>query len=258
MNILTKIKFNISFLIILLLGMVTGLYKEVLIFSSLILIHEAGHLVIGLIFRKEIEKVTIYMFGGYIKFKSKINTPFLEDFFIAIAGFISQTIYLLVILLLYKQGIVTEFYHTSFIKYYWGILIFNLVPIHPLDGYKLLKIILLRFFSFKLANKIGICISFIMVLVTLCLSFVYKMSFNYLLIFSLLIKEIYTEYQNQNLVFNKFLLERYLYDFSFKRRTVFKHNQVSKMFKDRKHLFKDKNGYKTEKQILNKRFDLKR
>ena len=257
MNLLTKININISFLILLLLGMITGLFKEIIIFTSIILIHELGHLTIGSLFNKKVEKINIYMFGGYIKFKSYVNSSFIEEFSIGMAGFLFQTIYYLTIILFFNLNIITSTYFLLFKQYYFAILIFNLIPIYPLDGHILVKLFLMKIFPFKIAHRLGIYISFIIAFIVLILSIIYNLSLNYFMILTLLIKELILEYKQRHLIFNKFLLERHLYKFNFKKRKVFKHNKVNKMYKGVKHTFKDRLGYKTEKQILNKKFDLK-
>lgn len=257
MSILNKVNINISFLIIILAGLVTGLFKEIIIFTSIIIIHECGHLIIGLLSKKEIESISFYIFGGYIKFKGYVNTSFFEEFIISIGGFISQSIYYLIIIIFYKLDIITLDFYTLFKQYYFSILLFNLIPIYPLDGAVVLKLILMFLFPFKIAHKLCIYISLIIALIVLILSIINDLSLNYFLIFILLIKEILIEYKNHNMIFNKFLLERYLYKFNFKKKKVFKHNKLNKMYKGKYHTFRDDLGYKTEKQILNKKFDLK-
>ena len=51
-----------------------------------------------------------------------------------------------------------------------------------------------------------------------------------------------------------FLMERYLYSFSFKKRKKVKN--IGSMFRDYKHLFYIDNKYQTENEILQKRFDI--
>lgn len=257
MNILSKIHINLSFLLIILLGLITGLFKEIIIFSSIIIIHEIGHLVVGLLMKKEVESISLYIFGGYIKFKGYVNTSFFEDFIISIAGFLFQTLYYLVIMIFYKLNIVTDDFYYLFKEYHLAILLFNLIPIYPLDGAALFKVLIMWILPFKLAHQVVIYTSFIMSVVVLILSIIYNLSLNYILIFILLIKEIFSEYKNHNMVFNKFLLERHLYKFDFKKKKIFTHNKLKRMYKGRYHTFKDNLGYRTEKQVLNKKFDFK-
>ena len=62
---------------------------------------------------------------------------------------------------------------------------------------------------------------------------------------------------NHKLIFNKFLLERYLYHFNFKKLKIIKSENINKMKRDYKHIFYYNEKYETEKNILKKKFDIK-
>ena len=61
-------------------------------------------------------------------------------------------------------------------------------------------------------------------------------------------------YKEKDLIFNKFLLERYLNEFKFKKEKAI--NDVSKMKKNYRHLFYIDNKYMTESTFLKKMFDI--
>ena len=66
--------------------------------------------------------------------------------------------------------------------------------------------------------------------------------------------EVNKYYKEKDLIFNKFLLERYLNNINFKKEKVI--NDVSKMKKDYRHLFYIDNKYMTESTFLKKMFDI--
>ena len=76
-----------------------------------------------------------------------------------------------------------------------------------------------------------------------------------LLIVSVIINNLIKYYKNINYYFNKFLLERYLYKFEFKKTK--KITKICQMHKEKYHIIKEKNGYITEKQYLKDRFHRK-
>ena len=76
---------------------------------------------------------------------------------------------------------------------------------------------------------------------------IYKTPTYYLVLFFLLVK-VYDEFKNRNIYYNKFLLERYLYDFKFKDTKII--NSVNMFFKGKKHIIKKENGYSYEKEYL--------
>ena len=73
-------------------------------------------------------------------------------------------------------------------------------------------------------------------------------------VFLFLLTKSIIEFKNHSLIFNKFLLERFLYNFSFKKKYFIKSNNLEKMKRDKKHYFLIKEKYIAENEILRKRF----
>ena len=133
-NILNKIYFHPIFLMTLLLFISIGYFRFLFYFMLLILIHELGHILISLIFKWNIDKIIILPFGGLTKYNEIINRPLIEEFLIAISGIIFQLIFYILI----KDYI--DYKYFSAINYF--IILFNLIPIYPLDGSKILNLLL--------------------------------------------------------------------------------------------------------------------
>ena len=132
--------------------MVTGNFKVFLFFSCIIIVHEFGHVVAAIYYKWKIEKIILLPFGALTVFSEKINRPLKEEFIILIFGPLFQIVF--TIFFINDRNIV---------NYSNLILMFNLLPIYPLDGSKLLNIILNKLISFKKSHLITIYISFIMV-----------------------------------------------------------------------------------------------
>ena len=77
------------------------------------------------------------------------------------------------------------------------------------------------------------------------------------MIILILIHKVITEYQKRYMLFSKFLLERTLYSYFFKRRKIVYGENLKKMMRDVSHLFYKNGTYYTEKEILKKMFDFK-
>ena len=89
-------KIHILFYITGLICFITGFFKNFIIFTSIILIHELGHITSALIFKWNIEKVIILPFGGITIFNERIDKSLLEEFIIAIMGPIFQIIFMII------------------------------------------------------------------------------------------------------------------------------------------------------------------
>ena len=223
--------------------MITGNFKVFFFFTIIIIIHELGHILSALYYNWQIEKIIILPFGALTIFHEKLNKPLKEEFIILIMGPLFQIIF-------------TYFFvkNNNLLNYSNLILAFNLLPIHPLDGSKLLNIILNKLTNFKKSHIITIYISFITIIII-----VIKENFN--LIFTIILLfitiKVVDEYKNHNIIFNKFLLERYTNKFNFKKKKIIKGINLNKMKRDYKHIFYTNNHYHSEKEILKKKFDLK-
>lgn len=219
------------------------MFKDFVIFSSIICIHELGHILVAFFFHWQIDKIIILPFGGITIFKESLNKPLTQELCIAIAGPIFQmTFYFL-----FGQ------YHPLFFLYHYSILLFNLLPIVPLDGSKMVSIFLHKFFSFKKTGYITLWVSIFTIIIILGYGYIKNYNISLIIILLFLVLEIIKQWGKQKYYFQKFLLERHLYNYHFKKEKVI--DKVEKMQKEKRHLFKIGQNYYTEKEILRKKFD---
>ena len=135
------------------------------------IIHELGHLLAGLLMGMKPEKVEIMPFGVSISFKIKVkeynkrvkkgNLLEIKKIIVALAGPITNFIIILITynlnMDLLKSILII---YTNFL-----IMIFNLVPIYPLDGGRILKGILYIFLGKRKSEKYVNTISKITVII---------------------------------------------------------------------------------------------
>ena len=244
-NILNKIYLHPFFLVTLLLFVFIGRFRFIIYFMLLILVHELGHVLISLIFKWKIDKIIILPFGGLTKYNEIINRPLIEEFFVAISGILIQIIF-------YKFiHDYIDYKYFSLINYF--IIIFNLLPIYPLDGSKILNVFFNKITSFKNSILLTVIVSYFSIIILSLLLFnTNKLLF---MIFIFLFIEVNKYYNEKDLIFNKFLLERYLNNIKFRKEKII--NNVCKMKKDYRHLFYIDNKYMTENTFLKKMFDFK-
>ena len=222
--------------------------KEFLMVFFIIIFHEIGHLLMAKYFKWNFDKICIYPFGGCTKFDEKINRPLHEEFLILINGPLFQIILFFIVTILLDQGLITYRNYIIFNNYSLTLLVFNLLPIYPLDGGRILNIIMNYFLPYKKGNLYIIFISSLTLIIIL---FCYK-NLNFLLMSLLLFFEIFLYFKRQNFLYNKMLLERYMYSFPFKKFKVVKNKDS--LYKDRNHVIYYENKYITEKEYLKKRF----
>ena len=118
----------------------------------------------GLIFSCPCECITILPFGINASIKNKEKLKSYQECLIYIAGPLMYFVNLFLIEYLLKIGFISYIGYIRANESNLLILIFNLLPILPLDGGNIIKCILSRFFRIKVVNKISLSISLICLL----------------------------------------------------------------------------------------------
>ena len=149
------------------------IYAMIMIFA---IIHELGHLLTGLLMGMKPEKIEIMPFGVTISFKinakeynkkiKKGNILEIKKIIVALAGPITNFIIILIASNL-KINLIKSLLiiYTNFL-----IMIFNLLPIYPLDGGRILKGILHIIFGKRKSEKYTNIISNIAVIIITSIS----------------------------------------------------------------------------------------
>lgn len=244
---LSKLKINNYTLILLFLSLITGLFKEIIVIFTIIIIHEFGHYIMMEKYKFNVKEIVIYPFGGITKLDDIIDKPLKEEFLVTIMGPLFQEILYIIILILYRQNNISEYIYLLYKNYNYSILLFNLLPIIPLDGSKIINIFLNKIFNFKISYLSNIIISILSLILFLAIS---NIDSSYYVIVIFLIFQIIYSIKNKNIIYNRFLLEKRLYKNEYHKYK--KIRKLDNMFRNKKHLIKDKNMYILENKYLKK------
>ena len=229
--------------IVCLLFVFLGYFNLYLSFFIVLIIHELGHIFFSLVFKWKIKQIIFMPLGLLLKFEDNLNKPLIEEFIISIMGIIFQLIF---ILFIHNNNLITA----SNI-----ILLFNIIPIYPLDGSKVLNIVLNKITNFKNSYFLTLIVSLFTIIIILSISLI---NLSLLPVISMLplLKNIIELFCERNNVFIKFLLERYLYSFNFKRNIII--YNINDMKRDCYHYFYINNNKFSEKEMLKRYFNLKK
>ena len=223
--------------LLIIISLLSGRFKTISLYLLLIIIHELGHLLIGVFFNWKIDKIYIYPLGGLTKFKEKINKPFIEELLVNIMGPLFQIIFTLII----------KRYDKNILLFSNSLLAFNLLPIIPLDGGKLLNIFLFLFKPIKKSIKYIIILSHVTYFVLLF--YIIRInSLFFLIIFISLIFKIIEESKKNMFYFNKYLLEKYLYVFKYKKNIII--DDINQIYKYKNNFIKINNKLYNEKEYV--------
>lgn len=246
-NILNKIKIDYMTYLLLLIGFLTGLFKSLIYLYIIVIIHELGHLFIAILLSWKIDKIIIYPFGGYIKFNEIIDKPLIEEFLVSIFGLLFQFIYFFIIYLLHEKNIISNDMYLITRKYNFLIFIFNIIPILPLDGYKILNIIFNKIFNYRLSFNISLIISIILLIFFI---FFLKL-YNSIFLILFIINEHKKYIKNKNYYYNLFLYEKLIYKQNFKSNKYVK--SIYNIYRNKNNYIKYNGIYIREYRLLKKR-----
>ena len=195
------------------------------------------------IFKIEIKEIYIYPLGGISKLKIDLNINPIKEFLILIMGPLFQLLgsFILIRIMPYNKEIISI--------YNYGILGFNLLPIYPLDGGKLLKLVLDNFITYKNSFKLTIIISYLIVFIIWLIN---KSTINILVMISFLVLLITKEKSKLNYYYQKFILERYLNNYKFKDSKIISND--NNFYRNKKHIIKSNDKYYLEREYLEKMY----
>ena len=226
-------------------AVVTASFFSFCVITFLIVIHEIGHFLMAYLLGGKIYKILIYPLGGISKFSTSYNISLFKEFIILLFGPLFQILgWLLLIHLFPEKEVLISTYH-------YGILFFNLLPIYPLDGGKLLCLVFHTIFSYKKAFYFTFCAGYLLLL-CFFIFIVFSFSFNILFLSVFLLIKLMKEYQQIPYFYEKFLLERYLNHYYFKKSKLIRDSD--KFCRGYRHLIKEGDFYYLEDEYLEKKY----
>lgn len=231
--------------ILILLIILCGRFNYFIIICLIICFHDLGHIIFMLLYKIKINKIIILPFGSIIDSNIKYNEKSYIKLLIGIAGIFNQLLLFIICYFLLKINIISYLSYNIFLKYNKYIILFNLLPIYPLDGLKLISSLIENILPYKIHLYI---INIISLLSLILLIIITRFSFDILNVIFLLIYKTYEEILNINIIFYKFLLERYLYIKNYKHIIY---------IRNIKYIYKNKYNFINnipENKILNKLF----
>ena len=192
------------------LAIITARFMELTLFLLIILIHELGHAAAASFFSWRIKRIALLPFGGVAEMDEHGNRPIKEEMIVILAGPLQHLWMMGGAFLLFQFALLPKELFDIFIYYNLMVLLFNLLPIWPLDGGKLVFLFLSVIHSFPKAHQTAMMISASsIILFTVFTVFLSPTNLNIWVIIAFLLFSLYYEWKQGRYVFIRFLLERY-------------------------------------------------
>ncbi|WP_373896267.1 M50 family metallopeptidase [Virgibacillus sp. CBA3643] len=209
-NYLPKIHVHPILFVFLFISFVTGAFMELAIILAVVLFHELGHYTAATVFKWRIQGIMLWVFGGVMDTDEHGNRPIRQEAIVTIAGPFQHIIIYLILFFLASAELGSSSVLELIFYYNTVILVFNLLPIWPLDGGKLLFLGLSAFLPYKRAYQSVIIFSMIVSLFLLIFQLVlFPFTLSAFLVMIFLFMENRSEWKKRYYVFIRFLLKRY-------------------------------------------------
>ncbi|MFC3883083.1 M50 family metallopeptidase [Bacillus songklensis] len=207
---LTNIHIHPLFWAVFGIGIVTAHFQQLVILFFIVLIHELGHAAAASFFSWRIKRIMLLPFGGVAEVEEHGNRPFREELIVIISGPLTHLVLMAISYVLVSFSIISYELHQQFIVQNMMILGFNLLPIWPLDGGKLLFLFFTRTLPFLQAYKKMLYASGSLLAGLLLFSaFFYFQQLHLWMVLGFLGFSIYHEWRHRQYVYLRFLLDRY-------------------------------------------------
>ena len=238
------ISLDITTVILYFLMCLTGDFKRVILTFIIIIIHETGHLIFLKNFKVSVTKLTIYPFGGLIETDKLINFSPLKELLISIGGLLNQLILYIFFFYLYKYNLINTYTYNLFLSINTSLILFNIIPIYPLDGYIILNSIFNIYIPYLKSNVLSLIISIITLIIFILYSYNYKI--NSIFVISFLLYKLYNYLKDYKYIHNKFILERSMYNIPYNK-IIYLNTYNPYLLKLNKYYYFN---YKSEKEVI--------
>ena len=191
-------------------AVITGRFTDLAMLFLIVFVHELGHGAAAAFFSWRIRRLYLLPFGGVAEMDEHGNRPLKEEAIVTLAG-PAQHIWLMgAAFILFQLQWISAYKFELFILYNFMILFFNMLPIWPLDGGKLLFMFLSLNRSFPDAMQKALIASFAGLGIFASASLILNpFNLHFWIVTTFLLFSLYQEWKQRRYVFMRFLLERY-------------------------------------------------
>lgn len=210
LSLIKKIKINPLFWFVIGIGVLSGYFKELIFVFSIVFIHELGHSVAAHYFKWKIKKIELLPFGGVAEVEEYGNRPLKEEFIVIIAGPLQHVWLIGLSFFLLQFDFWTAADHHMFVTHNLMVLLFNLLPVWPLDGGKLLYLFFSKKLPFQKSLEVTLKSSFAILCVFSIISFyIFPFHLNLIVVLIFLFFTHYFDWKKRSFAYMRFLMERH-------------------------------------------------
>ncbi|MDF9295982.1 MULTISPECIES: M50 family metallopeptidase [Geobacillus] len=192
------------------MAVLTAHFKQLCLLFFIVLVHELGHAAAAAFFSWRVKRILLLPFGGVAEVEEHGNRPFREEWIVTLAG-PAQHLWLgAAAFFFWKAGWMDDGSWELFFRYNVAVFGLNLLPVWPLDGGKLLFLLLSYRRPFSEAHRNMVAISAaVLVAGVILLLVAAPRQLELWVIATFLAHAVWQEWKQHPYIVMRFLLERY-------------------------------------------------
>ncbi|NLM22400.1 MAG: peptidase M50 [Peptococcaceae bacterium] len=148
-----KIRIHPTFIALLVLCALGGLLTRALLVFGLVILHEIVHILVAKGFGVKLKSVELYPYGGTAVLEDSFEGKKVDESIIAFAGPAFNFLLFIIFQYLRWEGIIHGPWSLEFVKINFWLACFNLIPVLPLDGGRMVRAFLAGTFGFVKTTK---------------------------------------------------------------------------------------------------------
>ena len=146
------LKVNPFFFLFLAGAYLYGRLPEALVLFAIVLWHESAHVLMAKWYKLEVIDIELLPFGGVARLGALLQLNPELEWVVAVVGPISNVVLVFLSYALVPYLSVSQEWHDFFVRANLGMAVFNLLPVLPLDGGRILRSLLVKRRGFKEAT----------------------------------------------------------------------------------------------------------
>lgn len=211
-----RLRIHLLFWLVIGLSIVAGYFLEILTLFVIVLIHELGHVAVARELGWHVTEVQLLPFGGVAAMEEAVAADPLDEIVVALAGPFMNIAMIFLSLLLWWSSVWSADWTHFFVTSNLIIAGFNLLPIWPLDGGRIVQAVLSYAMPYRTAALISLGASSLLSALMLGLGG-YFFQINLMILAGYLIVVNAQSYLRFPYQFLRFLMEKYISDPESKR-----------------------------------------
>lgn len=168
-----RVRIHLLFWAVIGLSVATGYFLEVITLFVIVFIHELGHVAVARELGWQVTQIQLLPFGGVAHMEDEAAADPLDEIVVALAGPFMNITMAFLSLVCWKAGIWSEAWTNYFVTSNFLVAGFNLLPIWPLDGGRILQAVLSCRLPYRTAALLSIGASILLAALLLGIGFLH-------------------------------------------------------------------------------------